>query len=167
MVVYIGSAISQTNQENANANATATTQAITSKDLAQMHAALDIRILTWRTVTDLNVHHISASDAGFGAGDNTKEVVYGYCTKTEFYVYVLESSKPDGIIADTEGYVYRPDSYSARGCHPLNWIIIDEDRAADDWSFVTISTDAATTTAQNATIQTPDAAIMTRTPEAF
>ncbi len=144
VLVFLSNQINDAHERSQNANATSTTLAITLKDMAQMHAALDPRIPEWRTVTDRAIHHMSASDAGFGKEDNTKEVVYGYCADQKFYVYVLESSTPGGYLADTEGYAYVPDSYSARDCHPGGWTVYSEDRAESDWYFVTISTTQAT-----------------------
>jgi len=162
----LGNMFSRANQDRDDADATATTQAITVKDLAQMHAALDPRIPDWLKVTDLEVHHISASDAGFAANTNTKEVVYGYCAVGKFYVYVLEISRPGGFIADTEGYAYTPNSVAA-ACHPPNWRIVDEDIVESGWSFVTISTSQATNIARATLMSTYVAPTASATPEMF
>lgn len=170
-VLWIGNQINTANQRRSDENATATTQAITVKDLAQMHAALDQRIPDWRKVTDLDVHHISASDAGFGPADNTKEVVYGYCKTGEFYVYILESSHPEASFADTEGYAHTPDSNSARDCHPPNWTVVSEDYAESHWYFVTLYTYSATSAARIALTPTTPTEMPTMpatpTPPAF
>ncbi len=142
-VLWVVNQINQANERRANAEATQTTQAITIKDMAEMHAALDERIPRWKQVGDLDMHRVSWSDAGFSAGSNTKEVDYGYCEPGKFYVYVLENSRPERTFADTEGYAYTPGS-DARRCHPAGWYIVDSDWAAMDWSFVTISTSSAT-----------------------
>jgi hypothetical protein len=146
-IIFITNQVKEANARRANADATATTKAITIKDLAEMHAALDSRIPTWKKVNDLQVHRVSASDAGFAADSNTKEVDYGYCEPGKFYVYILENSRPERTYADTEGYAYTPDN-TARSCHPEGWSIVSSDWAAEGWSFVTISTSFATFSAR-------------------
>ncbi len=81
---YLGIQVIQSVQKSQqvarNADATATTQAITIADLKQMHQALDERIGIWKRDTkDTDVHRVEAGAAGFGPGTNTKEVDYGYC----------------------------------------------------------------------------------------
>jgi hypothetical protein len=147
LFVTISNGVKSANDKSATATSqaarTATTRAITISDLAIMHAALDEKIVEWRKVSDHDVHHVSAAEAGFKPDFNTKEVVYGYCARDSFYVYVLNESRPGGFSADTEGYAYTPDSYPA-DCAPANWSVLKRDNAEGDWWFVTISTYQAT-----------------------
>ena len=161
-VIWIGGQIGKANDKRNNANATATTLAIRAKDLAEMHTALDNRIVVWKQVTDRAVHHVSASEAGLDDG-NTKEVLYGYCDTAKFYVYVLELSSPGGgYFADTEGYAFTPDSYP-QGCHPNGFYIASDEGVGGGWHFVTIRTRDATFAAQ-ATMTTIPKGTSTATP---
>src|SRR5262245_20097250 len=100
-IIFIANQVKEANARRAAVDATATTKAITIKDLAEMHAALDSRIPSWKEVNDREVHRASASDAGFAADSNTKELDYGYCESGKFYAYVLENSRPERTYADT------------------------------------------------------------------
>ncbi len=114
-------------------------------DLAIMHAALDKRIPGWEAQKDNVVHHVSVADAGLPNNFNTKEVVYGYCGASQFYLFVLNSSAPEDTSADTEGYEYVPSSSPVQ-CAPVGWQIMSSDTAASDWYFITADTKAATAT---------------------
>ncbi len=167
-VFWIGDQVNKANQRRDNANATATTAAITAQDLAELHAALDGRISEWKKVGDGAVHHVGAPDAGLDDG-NTKEVLYGYCTVDQFYVYVLEMSRPGGYFTDTEGYAYTPGSYP-NACHPEGFYIASDDNVGGGWHFITMRTDDATFRAMpTMTIiprtGTPALPAPTRTPE--
>jgi hypothetical protein len=142
--VLLFPSLSSNNSSN-NSNSS-DVQATTAADLAQMRAALNPRFADWQKQNDGLVHHMPASDAGFKASDNTKEVVYGYCTGGTFYAYVLESSKPENAGADTEGYAYTPGS-SVTACIPAGWSVVSSDTADKDWAFVTLNTLNATNTA--------------------
>jgi hypothetical protein len=167
-VFWIGDQVKKANERRDNANATATTAAITAKDLAELHAALGDRIVEWKKLSDGAVHHVSAPDAGLDDG-NTKEVLYGYCKADQFYVYVLEVSQPGGYLADTEGYAYTPDSYP-NACHPEDFYIASDDNVGGGWHFVTMRTHNATyravvTMTTNPRTVTPALPTPTRTPE--
>ncbi len=108
-------------------------------DLAIMHAALDSRIPGWRTNKDNTVHHVSVADAGLPDNFNTKEVEYGYCSRSQFYIFVLNITPPEDTTADTEGYEYVPGGDPVN-CAPAGWKIMSSDTAATDWYFVTIDT---------------------------
>ncbi|MEP7287407.1 MAG: hypothetical protein ABI947_16745 [Chloroflexota bacterium] len=130
-------------KDQQNRAATMTTQAITIADLKEMHTALDKHIPLWKETSDRTVHRVVAEAADFKADSNTKEVDYGYCSETDFYVYVLESSRPGGFVADTEGYAYTPTN-NPRSCLPDSWQIVEQDSVGDGWYFVTIRTSTAT-----------------------
>ncbi|MCC7449233.1 MAG: hypothetical protein IT324_17570 [Anaerolineae bacterium] len=166
----IGNSVRDANNKNATATSraarTATTHAITISDLAIMHAALDAKIVEWRKVADRDVHHVSAAEAGFKPDFNTKEVVYGYCARDTFYVYVLNESRPGGFGADTEGYAYTPGS-TPNNCVPDNWRIVKRDNAEGDWWFVTIRTYQATAIIRMTQFPQTPTLTATRTPTAL
>ncbi len=170
LFITIGNGIKSANDKSATATSraarTATTRAITVSDLAVMHAALDERILEWRKVADRAAHHVSAEEAGFKPDFNTKEVVYGYCARDTFYVYVLNVSRPGGFSADTEGYAYTPGG-TPNDCAPDDWRIVSRDNVGGDWSFVTIDTYQATTVARMTQYPQPPTATATVTPAAM
>jgi len=166
----IGNSVRDANNKNATATSragrTATTRAITISDLAIMHAALDSKIVEWRKVADHDVHHVSAAEAGFKPDFNTKEVVYGYCARDTFYVYVLNESRPGGFGADTEGYAYTPGGHPAN-CAPANWRIVNRDDVGGDWWFVTINTYQATAIIRMTQYPQTPTPTATRTPTAM
>lgn len=112
-------------------------------DVAIMHKGLDARIPDWQAQKDTTVHHVPVADAGLPANFNTKEVVYGYCTPSQFYVFVLNITRPEDTTADSEGYEYVPGG-NPSNCSPTGWHIMSSENAAPDWYFVTIDTSSAT-----------------------
>lgn len=125
-------------------DATATTQAITEQDLAEMRAALQDDLPLWMELAETGKeYHVRPEVAGFGSRSNTKEVVYGRCETERFYVYVVMTLRPLGISADTQGYAYIPGS-TPSVCHPKEWRIAGSVRADADWHFVAIDTYRAT-----------------------
>ncbi len=131
-------------EKNNNANATATTHAITLSDLAMMHAAIDAKLPRWRELAGITPTHVSAEAAGFASDTNTGEVVYGYCdaSKQTFYLYVLNEAPPQGVFfADTEGYAYINGSNPTL-CHPTEWNMQDYVRVTEEanWYFAIMRT---------------------------
>ncbi|MBX3082603.1 MAG: hypothetical protein KF716_13280 [Anaerolineae bacterium] len=135
-------ALKKSGEERDNANATATTHAITQADLAMIHTAIDPRLADWKRDAKIGqAEWLNASDAGFPSGSNTRGVMYGYCDKNEtFYVYVLNISQPAVWSADAEGYAYVPNT-SPPYCFPAGWKIIDYVSAEESgWYFMIAST---------------------------
>lgn len=118
-------------------------------DLSVMHNALDKRIAVWDKQTDVATHTVNASEAGLPADFNTKAVVYGRCTPSQFFVFVLNETRPEDTTADTEGYEYLPGG-SPAACAPTGWHVMSVENAAPDWYFVTIDTTTASPTATHA-----------------
>jgi hypothetical protein len=143
----IGSVSQNINEKNESANATATTHAVTLADLTMMHGALDSQLPRWRELGSTTPTHVGAEAAGFADNTNTREVVYGYCddAKTQFYVYVLNESRPKFTYSsDTEGYAYLTNQNPA-SCHPPEWTINDYVRVEEEagWYFAIMRTKLA------------------------
>jgi len=118
-------------------------EATTTADLKVMHRVLDKELSTWMKDKTIKPHFVSPEDAGLPGDFNTREVVYGYCDASDFYMYVINITPPDGVSADSEGYAYTPGS-SASACEPPGWKIVTTESATEpDWTFVTIDTSAA------------------------
>jgi len=112
-------------------------------DIAIMNKGLESHIPDWQAQKDSVVHHVPVADSGLPSNFNTKEVAYGYCTPSQFYLFVLNITRPEDTTADSEGYEYVPGSNPST-CSPTGWRIMSSENAAPDWYFVTIDTASAT-----------------------
>jgi hypothetical protein len=112
-------------------------QTQTAKDLTELHAAFDSRIPQWESQLGGNQNlSIPPADAGMTQDNNTREVLFGKCD-SDFYLYVVENTKPDTGPADGEGYVYSTAS-SPGTCHPPQWSVYDSEDVGGNWYFVTL-----------------------------
>ena len=120
-------------------------KATTAADIAIMEKGIRPRLAAWQSQSADEVHHVSYEAAGLPADFNTKEVVYGYCGKSRFYVYVLNLDPGTGLagMADSSGYAYLTDG-NPYACAPTGWRITGSETASAHWHYVNIDTRAAT-----------------------
>jgi hypothetical protein len=120
-------------------------KATTAADIAIMEKGIRPRLAAWQSQSVDEVHHVSYEAAGLPADFNTKEVVYGYCQPSQFYVYVLNLDPGTGLTgtADSSGYGYLTTGYPY-GCAPTGWRITGSETAGTHWYYVNIDTRAAT-----------------------
>jgi hypothetical protein len=141
-------------------------KATTAADIAIMEKGILPRLPEWQSQSADEVHHVSYEGAGLPADFNTKEVVYGYCSAKQFYVYVLNLDPGTGLAgtADSSGYVYLTGG-SPYVCAPTGWRITGSETVSVHWYYVNIDTRAATAPAiRTATAVPPPTAIPTPTP---
>ena len=120
-------------------------KATTAADIAIMEKGILPRLAAWQSQSADDVHHVSYEGAGLPADFNTKEVVYGYCGSSRFYVYVLNLDPGTGLsgTADSSGYAYLTTGYPY-GCAPTGWRITGSETAGTHWYYVNIDSRAAT-----------------------
>jgi hypothetical protein len=123
----------------------AASTSVMQTDLKEIHTALDTKIPNWQQAATVRMVRLSASDAGFNANTDMREVDYGLCrTKNgdHFYLYVMHlvttSETPDASWF-AEAYIYLPDVTKVADCVPEGWTVLGDKIIEGDWHQVYLS----------------------------